>query len=286
MDFEVTRWANDFLDTLRTMQRAHRAARTRPLRDGPLAELKSRYGQAQNRLLLLDYDGTLVQFVARPELAAPPAEVVEVVARLAQQPGNKVVLISGRDSQTLDGWFGHLPVDMVAEHGSYLKQEGIWRHDVLDDGTWKELVRPFLQEFAGRCPGAFVEEKSHSLAWHYRSARDETGFRRSRELILTLHHFLPEKLRVLDGNKVVEIKSTETDKGKVARQLTLTAPYDFVLALGDDRTDEDMFAALTLDEHQTVKVGRGNTAARFRVGGVGEVLELLQSLADYIQKNQ
>lgn len=283
-DYDVKRWANEFLKALLTMQEAVRKNPVRSLKDSVLAELQQTYRQAQARLILLDYDGTLVNFVPRPEMAAPSAETVRVVAQLAAQPGNKVVLISGRDSQTLDGWFGHLPVDMVAEHGAYLKQKGIWRSGVLDDGSWKDLVRPFLQEFVSRCPGAFVEEKSHSLAWHYRNTREETGFLRSRELIFTMDNLLPEKLRVLDGNKVVEIKSIETDKGKVARQLTLAQPYDFVLALGDDRTDEDMFCALTLKNQHTVKVGRGSTAAKYRVNGVAEVLELLQGFGEQIER--
>lgn len=278
-EYDVKRWATEFTNTLMSIQDKQRKAPVRLLKDGLRNEFIARFAQARQRLLLLDYDGTLVGYAPKPELATPTPEVVAVLEKLTSQPENTVVIISGRDRDTLDGWFGHLPLDMVAEHGIDLKQEGIWRRDVLDDGSWKTVVQPILAEFVSRCPGSFVEEKSHSLAWHYRNAPDETGFVRSRELISTLENILSDQLRVLDGNKVVEIKSAETDKGKVARQLSLAHPYDFVLVMGDDRTDEDMFAALTLPEHHTVKVGRGSTSARYRVAGVSEVLGLLGELA-------
>jgi len=278
-DYDVRRWATEFTKTLMSIQDKHRKAPVRLLKDGLRDDFIARFARARQRLLLLDYDGTLVGYAPKPELATPTHEVMAVMERLACQPENKVVIISGRDRDALDGWFGHLPLGMVAEHGIDLKQEGVWRRDVLDDGAWKEIVAPLLAEFVSRCPGSFVEEKSHSLAWHYRNAPEEMGFVRSRELISTLENILSDQLRVLDGNKVVEIKSAETDKGKVARQLSLAHPYDFVLVIGDDRTDEDMFAALTLPQHHTVKVGRGTTTARYRVGGVGEVLGLLGELA-------
>jgi trehalose 6-phosphate synthase/phosphatase len=232
--------------------------------------------QARSRLLLLDYDGTLVNYKSKPEQASPPIEVINVLGRLASRRENYVVIISGRDQQTLDEWLGFLPIDMVAEHGSYIKQQGVWRRDILDDGSWKQIVSPVLIDFVTRCPGSFVEEKSHSLAWHYRSSESETGFVRSRELINTLENLLPYQLRVIDGNCVVEIKSTETDKGKVAKQLSLARPYDFVLAIGDDRTDEDMFSALTQENQYTVKVGPGTSSAAYRVENVQEVLSLLK----------
>ncbi|GAB3316845.1 bifunctional alpha,alpha-trehalose-phosphate synthase (UDP-forming)/trehalose-phosphatase [Larkinella ripae] len=277
-EYDVKKWANSFVESLLTMP-------TQQTEPAPLLNsnvdfsLRERYAQARSRLLLLDYDGTLVNYKTKPEQAAPPIEVINVLGRLASRRENYVVIISGRDQQTLDEWLGFLPIDMVAEHGSYIKQQGLWRRDILDDGSWKQIVSPVLIDFVTRCPGSFVEEKSHSLAWHYRSAESETGFVRSRELINTLENLLPYQLRVIDGNCVVEIKSTETDKGKVAKQLSLARPYDFVLAIGDDRTDEDMFSALTLENQYTVKVGPGTTNAAFRLENVQEVLGLLKDFS-------
>lgn len=278
-EYDVKKWAGSFVDCLLNLQSSQQTEPAPLLKSQPNFSLQERYAQARSRLLLLDYDGTLVNYKTKPELAAPPIEVINVLGRLASRRENYVVIISGRDQQTLDEWLGFLPIDMVAEHGSYIKQQGLWRRDILDDGSWKQIVSPVLIDFVTRCPGSFIEEKSHSLAWHYRSAESETGFVRSRELITTLENLLPYQLRVIDGNCVVEIKSTETDKGKVAKQLSLARPYDFVLAIGDDRTDEDMFTALTLENQYTVKVGPGSTHAAHRVENVQEVLALLKDFS-------
>ncbi|MGV3558624.1 bifunctional alpha,alpha-trehalose-phosphate synthase (UDP-forming)/trehalose-phosphatase [Larkinella arboricola] len=285
-DYDVKKWANSFVESLLNMENTQHkdpTPLTTPLNSESELSIRERYAQARSRLLLLDYDGTLVNYKAKPEDASPPAEVINILGRLASRRENYVVIISGRDQQTLDEWLGFLPIDMVAEHGSYIKQKGLWRRDILDDGSWKQIVSPLLVDFVTRCPGSFIEEKSHSLAWHYRSSESETGFVRSRELINTLENLLPYQLRVIDGNCVVEIKSTETDKGKVAKQLSLARPYDFVLAIGDDRTDEDMFSALTLENQYTVKVGPGTTSAAYRLEGVEEVLGLLKDFsADWV----
>ncbi|GAB3909679.1 bifunctional alpha,alpha-trehalose-phosphate synthase (UDP-forming)/trehalose-phosphatase [Larkinella knui] len=278
-EYDVKKWATSFVESLLTMRNTQQIEPTPLLKSETNFSLQERYAQARSRLLLLDYDGTLVNYKSKPEQAAPPIEVINVLGRLASRRENYVVIISGRDQQTLDEWLGFLPIDMVAEHGSYIKQQGLWRRDILDDGSWKTIVSPLLIDFVTRCPGSFVEEKSHSLAWHYRSAESETGFVRSRELINTLENLLPYQLRVIDGNCVVEIKSTETDKGKVAKQLSLARPYDFVLAIGDDRTDEDMFSALKLENQYTIKVGPGTTNAAYRIESVGEVLALLKDFS-------
>ncbi|GAA4407940.1 bifunctional alpha,alpha-trehalose-phosphate synthase (UDP-forming)/trehalose-phosphatase [Nibrella viscosa] len=280
--YDVEKWANSFMNDLLQTQETLKKSQPRQLKTARKQTLLNQFAEAQSRLLLLDYDGTLSAFASKPELAAPSSDVIDVLQKLASIPGNTVVVISGRDHETLESWLGHLPIDMVAEHGAYLKQEGVWRNDLLDDDSWKALVRPFLNDFASRCPDAFIEEKNYSLAWHYRNADPDTGFIRSRELIHTLEHLLPYQLRVLDGNKVVEIKNVDTDKGKVARQLALAHPYELVVAIGDDRTDEDMFCALTLKNHFTIKVGRGSTNARHRVENVSQVLALLKELAEQV----
>lgn len=283
-DYDVEKWANSFMNDLVQTRETQKQTQPGLLKKARKQALLNRFAEAKSRLLLLDYDGTLSAFAPRPELASPSEEVIEVLKLLATSAGNKVVVISGRDHDTLDGWLGQLPIDMVAEHGSYLKQGNHWRNDILDDGSWKEVVRPFLNDFVSRCPASFVEEKDYSLAWHYRNADSETGFLRSRELINTLEHLLPYQLRVLDGNKVVEIKNVDTDKGKVAKQLSMAHPYDLVIAIGDDRTDEDMFDALNLNNHVTIKVGAGSTNAKHRIENVGQVLSLLRELAEQLKR--
>ncbi|GAB3770123.1 bifunctional alpha,alpha-trehalose-phosphate synthase (UDP-forming)/trehalose-phosphatase [Spirosoma horti] len=282
-EYDVKQWANDFFDRLLATRQGKRLGHSRSLRGAGKHKLLEAYEKAQSRLLLLDYDGTLTEFTDKPEQATPSAALLNLLNELAALPNNKVVVISGRDHDTLDRWLDGLPIDLVAEHGTYLRQEGVWRSSVLDDDAWKETVRPFMADFCSRCAGSFVEEKSHSLVWHYRNVGEEIGFDRSREMITTLDVLLPYQLRVIDGNKVVEVKNADTDKGRMARQLALAYPYEFVLAVGDDRTDEDLFSVLSGPEHHTIKVGQGATSALYRIESVPQVLALLREFVNHHQ---
>jgi trehalose 6-phosphate synthase/phosphatase len=123
--------------------------------------------------------------------------------------------------------------------------------------------------------------KAVALAWHYRLADLETGARRANELRLHLNQLLSNQpVEILAGNRVLEIRPHGIHKGRIvpplpAEKLARTA----VLAIGDDRTDEDLFGALP-PEAITIRVGPGNTRARFRLEGVAAVRALLQSLVD------
>ncbi|QJW89499.1 bifunctional alpha,alpha-trehalose-phosphate synthase (UDP-forming)/trehalose-phosphatase [Spirosoma taeanense] len=281
--YDVKQWANEFFESLLTARRGQEKSPVRSLKGVGKHKLLTAYEQAQSRLLLLDYDGTLAEFASKPELAAPSAEVLELLRELAAIPQNKVVVISGRAHDTLEDWLSGLPIDIVAEHGTFIRQEGSWRSPVLDDGSWKDTVRPLMADFVSRCAGSFIEEKSHSLAWHYRNVSEAMGFDRSREMITTLQSLLPYQLRVIDGNKVVEVKNADTDKGRMAKQLAMAYPYEFVLAIGDDRTDEDLFSVLLSPTHHTIKVGRGATSAGYRLDSVPQVLALLHELVNHSQ---
>ncbi|RAJ94126.1 trehalose 6-phosphate synthase/phosphatase [Larkinella arboricola] len=279
--YDVKKWASDFIQLLLNTQSANPVGRGLTLTGKTRSSLLTAYSKAKSRLLLLDYDGTLAEFVSEPELASPSAAVLETLDKLAQMPGNKVVIISGRDRETLENWFGRLPIDLVAEHGACQKQNGSWEVNNRDETHWKASVRPHLEEVVNRCAGSFIEEKATTLAWHYRNAEERIGFERSRELLFTLTQLLPHGLRVLDGHKVVEIKSVDWDKGKLAERLIAANPYDFVLAIGDDQTDEDMLAVLTEKHHYPIKVGEGATVAAFRVSDVGQVLTLLNAFVKH-----
>jgi trehalose 6-phosphate synthase/phosphatase len=169
-------------------------------------------------------------------------------------------------------------VNLIAEHGASIKKHDQWTHENLDQ-SWKSVIKPTLDLFVLRCPGSFVEEKNHTLAWHYRNVDDELGFIRSRELLDNLFHLIRNgQLQVIDGNKVIEIRVTGVDKGAAAKRLVDEEPAEFVLAIGDDKTDEDMFRALA-DKAVTIKVGAGHSSAKFSVANHQEVLRLLQELA-------
>lgn len=273
--YDVKRWANDFIDRLLATQDSTQAEQPVLLQGADKQTMLEQYAQSQSRLLILDYDGTLTHFTTDPEQASPSPELIAQLSELATSPGTKVLVMSGRSEQNLEKWLGQLPIDLVAEHGASRKQEGIWQRTDGRDAAWKETIRPLMDDFVSRSNGSFVEEKEDALAWHYRGAAERLGFERSRELIDLLAHLLPDELRLLDGHKVVEVKSTDADKGKVARQVAAAHPDAFVVVIGDDQTDEDMFRALTDRTRYTLKVGLQATQAHYRLNDVAQVLALL-----------
>jgi trehalose 6-phosphate synthase/phosphatase len=131
------------------------------------------------------------------------------------------------------------------------------------------------------CPGSFLEEKEYSLAWHYRNAEEDKGNKYSRKLISTLSSGIHTRnLRIIDGNKVVEVTAAGVSKGNAVKSLLTENDYDFILCAGDDRTDEDMFFMLRkYDQAVTIKIGGGETLARHRTEDPRTFLSLLGHLA-------
>ncbi|MBN1855707.1 MAG: bifunctional alpha,alpha-trehalose-phosphate synthase (UDP-forming)/trehalose-phosphatase [Dehalococcoidia bacterium] len=278
--YDVRRWAEDFLNTLQETASAQEELRTRVLGAQARRKLVKDYQQAQRRLLLLDYDGTLVPFFSRPSKAVPTQEVLELLSTLSNSENTDVVLISGRERTSLNGWFGELHIGMVAEHGVWLKPKGAddWEMFESLNAEWKEEVRPIFELYADRTPGSFVEEKDFSLAFQYRRSDSRLGDLRARELVLHLEALTTNlNLQVLEGSKVVEVKNSGVNKGRAAQRWFSEGNYDFILAIGDDWTDEDTFRALP-DGAWSIKVGFGTTAAHYNLGSPGKVTTLLRDL--------
>jgi trehalose 6-phosphate synthase/phosphatase len=277
--YNVVRWAEDFLQALVSTQKTEAARRARALSGQVQAGLIQDYRSATRRVLVLDYDGTLVPFVEDPRLARPDKEVLELLAGLSATAGNEVMIVSGRPRRDLEEWFGGLPVALVAEHGVWLRPKGgEWRMLKAMTAEWKERVRPILQVYVDRLPGALLEEKEFSLAWHYRQADPELASRRARELLDALAGFTRNvDVQVLEGNKVLEVRNTGVSKGTAALEWLTDLGAGFILAIGDDWTDEDLFRALPQTAY-TVRVGLAKTAARYYLGNHTAVRRVLREL--------
>lgn len=278
-EYDVIKWVSDFLDQLENVKQQQLKQITKMLDEKVLAQMHLHYQMAKTRCLLLDYDGTLVPFTRKPEEALPSKELKKLLSDLSSDPGNNVVIISGRDADTLEKWLGDLPVSMVAEHGASFKMKNEqWQQPVSIPNQWKDEIRPILQMFVTRCVGSFVEEKTNTIAWHYRNTDLELGFTRSRELINTLTELLQNTmLQVIDGNKVVEVRMSGFDKGVIALKMVNESSPDFVLCMGDDTTDEDMFKALG-ERAYSIKVSNSPTAAQYMVFSQKRVLQVLEQL--------
>lgn len=278
-DYSVSHWVTDFLKQLDEIKEYQLSQRTKHITGSILSEIAGSYSKASKRHLFLDYDGTLVPFSKHPRLAIPNQELITLLYQIASDEKTTVTIISGRDSETLEEWFNDLPVNLVAEHGASIRlTNGQWTHHREVDQSWKPIMRPTMELYAQRSPGSFLEEKTHTLAWHYRNVLPDLGFIRSRELLDNLHHLVRNTpLQIIDGNKVIEVRISGVDKGSVAKQFLEGDKYDFIMAVGDDKTDEDMFKALA-DKAVTVKIGTGHTAAQYNLANQQEVIHLLNEL--------
>jgi trehalose 6-phosphate synthase/phosphatase len=238
------------------------------------------FKKAKNKLILLDYDGTLVDYAKTPEDAKPSAKLLTSLLKLNRPTSTKLVIITGRAYQDIDGFLGQLPVDIVAEHGAMIREDGKWKQLSPDNGKWQQVFFPILQSFTHACPGSFIEHKKFSLAYHYRNADTECGINRSRALIAELIKKAPDyQLKITDGKKVVEIKNKDIDKGKGTLYLLEKGDFDYILSIGDDKTDEDMFDVLANNKNAfTIKVGKGDTSAKYRLDTVQDVIVLLNEL--------
>ncbi|MCM2256115.1 MAG: bifunctional alpha,alpha-trehalose-phosphate synthase (UDP-forming)/trehalose-phosphatase [Vicinamibacteria bacterium] len=274
-------WAARFLGRLgaAAAERVlHGGPTVRPL---PLPDLASAWNRAERRLLLLDYDGTLTPLRPRPSEAAPDADLVALLSALCAEPRNTVAVVSGRPAAVLDPWLGAVPgLHLVAEHGATRRLPGApWQP--LRPGAnpeWKAHVRPLLDAFTLRAPGSFVEEKPHALAWHYRLTEPQFGEWLARDLLATLEGVLAAtEVRAVPGNKVVEVRFAWAHKGEAARTLLAESAAELALAVGDDQTDEDLFAALRAEDWSVV-VGRQASRARFQLPTPAAVRAALQAL--------
>ncbi|GAB2772465.1 bifunctional alpha,alpha-trehalose-phosphate synthase (UDP-forming)/trehalose-phosphatase [Rhabdobacter roseus] len=279
-EYDVFAWTNDFFTQMIMIEQEQEKLRQYYLTERDMLKISDAYAAASKRIFLLDYDGTLVPIVRIPSDAIISREMKDLIAQLAER--NTVVVISGRDRHFLEEVLGDLPVHMVAEHGALVKimEEGEWRLNENYEENWKESIRSILDLYVKRCPGAFVEEKETSLAWHFRTAEDqEYALRRAQELSWQLRSYIqPElNLQVVEGNMVIEVKKTAFNKGTAARAFTEKDSYDFVMALGDDTTDEDMFEALASDAY-TIKVGDALSVARNHVKNQQEVIKLFKKI--------
>jgi trehalose 6-phosphate synthase/phosphatase len=249
---------------------------------GALEALVGRLRTAPALVLLLDYDGTLVPFAPTPEGAAPDGELIGLLRVLATRRRTEVHVVSGRTQETLEGWLGSLPIGLHAEHGLASRAPGVmtWKTSSLPPQGWRPAALALMRAFAARTPGARVEEKSAGAAWHYRLASPALGKARARALERELDLLLRDApVKILPGAKVVEVLVRGVHKGRLIPSIVMRAPPGALLvAIGDDQTDEDMFAALPPGA-LAVHVGPEATSAAVRLSGVSDVRALLHALA-------
>jgi trehalose 6-phosphate synthase/phosphatase len=275
--YNISRWCHDFLTALSEIKKTQRQMSAKRLTDTIAEKLAEDYQSSKKRLFLLDYDGTLVGFKGKPAEAGPDNEIIALLKNLSADPKNTVVIISGRDKTTLEDWLGHIGTPLVSEHGGWLRDENQkWESPVPFDMTWKKSIRPILELYSDRTPGSTVEEKDFSLVWHYRRAEPELAYVRGQELKMALVNLTENQgVGVFEGNKILEVKSHVVNKGWATEHWLAEGDWDFILAAGDDYTDEEMFRVLP-ERAYSIKVGFTASKARFNVDNVEDIRTLLK----------
>lgn len=242
--------------------------------------------RAPGLLLLLDYDGTLVEIAGHPDQAVPDPSLIALLRGLAARPATSVHVVSGRPRAALEDWFGDVPVALWAEHGAFVRRPSAaaWRPvaDVQAGSLLAADVVPLMAQAVEVAPGSFVESKTASVVWHYRLADPEPAGAAAARLLHALRELSAARaFEVLQGRKALEVRLPGISKALAVQHARAALPNALVVAIGDDQTDDDMFRALGSADI-SVAVGRRACAAQFRLSGPAAVRALLDRIAESI----
>ena len=276
--YTVQRWANEFMRALNSVIKID-DTHTIKIETAQKINIKKSFENSSKRLIIIDYDGTLVEFNENPELAIPDENLINLIKDLNKKTDTHVAIVSGRDKKFLNKWFGKIPITLIAEHGHYQKVNNEdWTNKLKVSNLWMEDLIPLFETFTDRTPGTFIEKKKNSLVWHYRKSDPELASDRVVEFKTVLTSLISEELQVLDLNKAIEIISVRINKGVAISEL-FKNNYDFIICMGDDISDEYMFNTLPEDSF-SIKVGNKNTNAKYYIQNPLEVRKLLKYIID------
>lgn len=312
-------WSTEFLSTLRQVSDPRMADRR--LQSAQRDLLVHQWGQSGRKLVLCDYDGTLTQLVRTPGRAKPTRRLLALLRQVGSIPDVDLYIVSGRTQETMEEWFGDLPVGLIAEHGAWRSEpvasdaassKRTWKRakGMPDPEEWRPIIETIMNKSVARVPESFIEHKSTDLAWHYRMSDQKLAKDQRERLVAELEKICPQyDLMVMRNAKVIEVCPANVSKGQAVDPLLRSGCYDFVLALGDDTTDETMFASVmcaagnhaeprsVVDTEQepassdaadsntqsdgksltgwAIKVGAGDTKARSRIATPTDTARLL-----------
>ncbi len=273
----VKKWATDFVTQLIEVYNKNLLLNKKEITESNYQPISDTYRNASQRLLVCDYDGTLTEFKDNPDDAYPNENILNFLQQLASDKKNHIVISSGRDRKTLERWFGNLNISMAAEHGVAYKENGVW-HNFIDDMNWDKEILDIMQKFVDKTPGSHLEMKNTALVWHFRGVDEWLAALHEQQLINAL--ITPcnrNGLQIKRGNKILEIKSPLYTKGTEIKRLLKLNTYDFILTIGDDVTDEEMFKALP-DNAYSVKVGYNSDFAKYDIPLQTDVIPLLRKI--------
>lgn len=234
--------------------------------------------------LFLDVDGTLLPIAETPDGVEVSDHLRAVLARLAPLYGHALALISGRPIAELDQLFAPLALPSAGLHGLE-RRDAAGRIRRLGEPAWLDALRRALGDFAAAHPGVLLEDKVRTLALHYRRAPEAEAA--ARRAVAELIGGDDQRLRVIEGKMVLEIKPRLADKGAAVAAFLGEPPFAGrrPVFIGDDVTDEDAFAVVNRLGGTSVRVGDlPGTAARYRLPDVNAVVAWLEALPATLAK--
>ncbi|PWA59019.1 trehalose-phosphatase/synthase 7 [Artemisia annua] len=261
-------------------------------------DIVTAYIRAKNRAILLDYDGTVMP--QNSIIKTPSREVISILNRLSGDPNNKVFIVSGRGRESLSKALAPCKkLGIAAEHGYYMRWSGDLEWETCgqsSDFGWMQMAEPVMKLYTESTDGSSIETKESALVWQYRDADPGFGFAQAKEMLDHLESVLAnEPVAVKSGQYIVEVKPQEASKGLVAEKIFTSMAEngkqaDFVLCIGDDRSDEDMFEIIgnaisrnMLSVNTNVfacTVGQKPSKAKYYLDDTSEVILMLENLAD------
>ncbi|ODV80338.1 glycosyltransferase family 20 protein [Suhomyces tanzawaensis NRRL Y-17324] len=264
----IQNWTSNFLGHLiKHVSKSHQTHHT-PALNRPL--LLNNYKNSERRLFLFDYDGTLTPIIRDPAAAIPSSRLNDILDTLSADPKNQIWVISGRDQVFLDKWLGSKNIGLSAEHGCFMRDVGSkeWVNLAESfDMSWQKKVEDVFKIYTEKTPGSNIEIKKVALTWHYRRSDPELGLYQAEKCFQELKDTVGKEyeVEIMAGKANIEVRPKFVNKGEIVKRLVLnphgekqdTLPVrkhrsdvpldqlpDFMLCLGDDLTDEDMFRSL------------------------------------------
>jgi trehalose 6-phosphate synthase/phosphatase len=273
---DVVQWAHDFIDELERAHIRQEDILKKYLRRKNLREIAKQFRASGNRLIILDYDGTLVPFTNDPSQALPSLELKRLMSKLMKKKGLDMAVVSGRNMEFLQDVFSEEELLLFAEHGAYCRSQGQWNSLYRKDKSWQPEIVRIMQDVTDNTPGSMIERKDTTVVWHYRNADKWLAELRSAQLVNKLVYACTRRqLHLMRGNKIIEVKPSEYTKGTAIRNHFDFNSYDFIMAAGDDTTDEDMFSVLPR-RAITIKIGKPSEKSKFTLASVADLIQFLK----------
>ncbi|KAL9243158.1 hypothetical protein vseg_017082 [Gypsophila vaccaria] len=257
----------------------------------------SAYMKKKSRAIFFDYDGTVVSDMSI--IKTPSQELISRLNVLASDPKNTVFIVSGRGRDSLGEWFSPCEkLGIAAEHGYFLRwtKNVDWEvSPITTDNDWQKMAEPVMQHYTEATDGSYIERKESALVWHHRDADPDFGSCQAKELLDHLENVLAnEPVVVSRGHNIVEVKPQGVSKGLVTENVlseltTNGKPPDFLLCIGDDRSDEDMFESILskascpswpiTPDIFACTVGQKPSKAKYYLNDTADVMKLIKGLA-------